>query len=438
MSPHATVGYVLKAFPRASETFITSEIYRLEQAGLSLTLFVTKPVEEHDRSPRHPVVDQIHAPIDCLPVTTSLSTSSLSRWVATNSSLFASGLFTIMRRQPLGFARAVTATLMQIVRTSRTVWSFDKKSYVKDFFQAVALAERLHQSPEVRHLHAHYAHGATTVAWLAAMMTGLSFSFTGHAKDIYAESLNPAGLLRRKLAAARFVVTCTEVNQRHLQQFAHTTPVHRVYHGLNADLTHLLAQARQRTAPQDTLRLLSVGRLVPKKGFDIVVEACGILQSRDVPFEAFLVGPDGGQSSILQQRIVELGLSQSVHIVGPLSQAELHEEYARATAFCLPCRVLGNGDRDGIPNVLVEAMACGVPVITTGISGILELVTDERTGLLIPPNNPEALVEAILRLHHDPALASRLSTEAQATVHTRFDGEQLAHQLVTLFQQVLV
>ena len=118
--------------------------------------------------------------------------------------------------------------------------------YFKEFFQAVALADRVLDAPDVRHLHAHFAHGATTVAWLAAMITGLPFSFTAHATDIYREAVNPAGLLRRKLAAARFVVTCTQANRAYLKERAGATVVHCIYHGLNADFLTLLEDAAGR------------------------------------------------------------------------------------------------------------------------------------------------------------------------------------------------
>ena len=133
------------------------------------------------------------------------------------------------------------------------------------------------------------------------------------------------------------------------------------------------------------MRLLGVGRLVDKKGFDVLVEACGELDRRGVPFEAVIAGPDDAAGPALRARIGELGLGGRIHLAGQMSQAELLEQYRRATAFCLPCRVLDDGDRDGIPNVLVEAMAAGTPVVTTAISGIPEIVRDGATGCSSPP-----------------------------------------------------
>src|SRR5262249_13186958 len=151
---------------------------------------------------------------------------------------------------------------------------------------------------DVRHLHAHFAHGSATVTWLAATISGLPFSFTGHAKDVYSPALNPAGLLPRKIAAARFVVTCTAANREHLLAMANGTPVHLAYHGLNADFAALVAGDRQDRAatpprPSSRPRLLGVGRLVPKKGFDTLVEACALLRERGVDLEAVIVGESG-------------------------------------------------------------------------------------------------------------------------------------------------
>jgi len=428
-----TVAYVLKGWPRISELFIASEIYRLEQAGLNLRLYVIKPPDE---SETHPVVERIAAQPEYLPPTTSLSNTPFARWLRENLPPFLPALGRTARRHPAGLARAAGMALAQSIRARKGFWP--RKLYAKELLQAVALADRLADAPDVRHLHAHFAHGTTTVTWLASAITGLPFSFTGHAKDIYAPSLNPAGLLRRKLLAARFAVTCTEANVRHLGSIAPEATVHRVYHGLNADFSRLMGgQAAPAPGPNGTLRLLGVGRLVAKKGFDTVVDACGLLDARGVPFEAVIVGPDDDAGPALRARISELGLEGRIRLEGQMGQAELLEEYRRASAFCLPCRVLDNGDRDGIPNVLAEAMACGAPVVTTPISGIPEIVRDGVNGLFVRPDDPEGLAAAVLRLRENRALATRISEEAAATVQRELDGERLALTLQSLFREAI-
>ena len=428
------VAYVLKGFPRLSELFIASEIYRLEQLGVPLRLYVIKPSDE---SARHRLVERINARPEYLPPATSLSATTLTRWLRANLNHFLPGLKGVLRRRPAGVLRAAAAAFAQAVRARRTFWSWPRKLYLKEFLQAAVVADRVLDAPDVRHLHAHFCHGATTVAWLASLMTGLPFSFTAHAKDIYCESLNPAGLLRRKMRAARFVVTCTDANREHLLKIEPAAEVHCVYHGLNAEFAGLLKQSPDARSGPSRLRALGVGRLVPKKGFDVLVEACAVLRRRDVEFEALIVGEHGEHEPELRRRISQHGLENHVLLAGPMEQSRLYEEYRRASAFCLPCRVLDNGDRDGIPNVLMEAMACGLPVITTPVSGIPEIVRDGVNGRLVPPDDPEALADALLCLDRDSGLAESLSREARATVSEHFDGERFASQLATLFREVV-
>jgi glycosyltransferase involved in cell wall biosynthesis len=435
----ATIGYVVKGFPRLSETFIASEIYRLERAGVPLRLFVLKPVEAHERAAPHAVVDRISAQPVYLPATTSLSGASRVRWLATNLPAFLPAFRRTARRRPLGLLSAAGAALLDALRARRFWWSLPRKVFMRELLLGVALADRLLEAGDVRHLHAHFAHGTTTVTWYASRITGTPFSFTGHARDIYTEKLNPGGLLRRKIRAARFVVTCTEANRRHLEQVGDGASVHRVYHGLNADFTRILEAGRPAPSRNGRFRVLAVGRLVEKKGFDVLVEAVGLVAERGVPVEAVIVGhkaplePEVGPR--LEQRISELGLDGRVRLVEPMAQSELFDEYRRASAFCLPCRVADSGDRDGIPNVMVEAMACAVPVVSTSVSGIPELVLPGRNGLLVPPEDPEAVADELVRLHRDPELARSLGREAAATVRARFDGDRLVGELATLFRE---
>jgi glycosyltransferase involved in cell wall biosynthesis len=436
MRPHRSIGYVLMGYPRVSETFIASEVLRVERAGVPLRLFVIKPVEERERGLRHQVVEAIRVQPEYLPDTASL-TLPLHLWRPAHLRPFLPALRRAARERPRGLLRATAMALGQAVRNRRAFWAGPRKVHVKELLQAVALADRLLDAPEVRHLHAHFAHGTTTVTWLAAEIVGLPFSFTGHARDIYADELNPNGLLGRKLRAARFAVTCTQANRRHLLQLAPDATVHLVYHGLGADFARLVERVPNgRPAANGRLRVLGVGRLVAKKGFDVLVDACGVLARREVPFEALIVGQDDKHGEDVRRRIAALGLEERVLLPGPMGQAALSREYRRASVFCLPCRVLP-GDRDGLPNVLVEAMASEVPVVTTGVSGIPELVSHEANGLLVPPDEPEALADALVRLHEDRELAGRLARAGSATVRERFDGDVLARRLADLFLDAL-
>ena len=395
-----------------------------------------KPVEERERGLRHPVVDAIAAEPQYLPDTASL-TAPLHRWRPRHLKPFMPALRRVAappparprarRRESEPARRSVTAGPRCRARARSTSRSSSRRS---------RLADELLDAPDVRHLHAHFAHGTTTVTWHAATIAGLPFSFTGHARDIYAPELNPKGWLRRKLLAARFAVTCTEANVEHLKRIAPEAEVHLVYHGLNADFARMVRDEAPAAGPNGTLRVLGVGRLVAKKGFDVFVDACAELRRRDVPFEALIVGQDDKHGDVVRERIAAHDLGDRVALPGPMGQEELLREYRRAGALAMPCRVLDN-DRDGIPNVLVEAMAAGAPVVATGVSGIPELVEHEVNGLLVEPDDPAALATALIRLHEDRELAARVAEAGRRTVRERFDGDRLARRLADLFEEAL-
>jgi|CXWL01.1.fsa_nt_gi glycosyltransferase involved in cell wall biosynthesis len=425
------IAYILKNFPKLSETFIASEVYRLEQLGIDLKLLVIKPPTE---TTQHAVIGKIKAIPFYLPGTTSLSETSLRKWLKIHFPNFRNSAFAVLRRHPLRMFRAVGFAVRQSFRARRKFLAFPRKVFLKELLQAAAIADQILADQNVRHIHAHFAHGATTVAWMVAMMTGLEFSFTAHAKDIYLESLNPANLLARKMDAAKFVVTCTGANREHLQALS-ATPVHCLYHGLTADFTEMLAAAAVKHERNGHIRALAVGRLVEKKGLDTFVEACGILKDRRVSFEAVIVGESGDAESKIRETIETKDLASHLTITGAMPQSELFAEFGKADVFCLPCRVLESGDRDGIPNVMVEAMACGVPVVTTNVSGIPEIVTNGQNGMLVEPNDPVAIADALESIYHDKALSARLSEAALDTVKERFNGETSARQLAELFNR---
>jgi len=428
------LGYVLKGYPRLSELFIASEILRLEEAGLPLRIFVIKPPDE---TLRHSVVERIRSEVVYLPDAGSVSGVSLLRWLRERVPAFRPAIRHALVRHPTGVVRAAAAALAQAVRARRSWLAAPRKVYLKELFQAFALVHAVDRAAGVRHLHAHFCHGATTVTWLASLMTGTSFSFTAHAKDLYESSHNPSGLLERKLAAASFAVTCTEASRKHILAESPAAHVECVYHGLNADLEGLLCASPPEPRPREEFVVLGVGRLVRKKGFDLLVRACGELRHQRARVSLRLVGPSGDAESELRKLVEALGLDRVVEFVGARDQAGLLQEFARASAFALPCRILPTGDRDGIPNVLVEAMACEVPVVTTRVSGIPELVTDGFSGLLVDGESPGALAAALGRLYDQPELATRLVSAARETVAERFDGRVLANRLVGLFESVL-
>lgn len=426
------IAYILKNFPKLSETFIASEIYRLEKLGVDLNLFVLKKPSE---SIKHKSIEKIQANPNYLPETTSLTETTLRSWLKLHFKDFSKSFFTMAKKSPIGFVKAFYQAASQSIRARSSFFAI-KKTPLKEFLQACVIAEQISEKPEIKHIHAHFAHGATTVAWFVSMMTGRKFSFTGHAKDIYLESLNPAGLLKRKMDAAEFVVTCTKSNLKHLEAIS-TTKIHCLYHGLSTDFTDLLETENENSAKAEKLRILAVGRLVMKKGLDVFVEACAILQSRNIEFEAVIVGEKGDASDLVKQKIAENNLGEKIKLPGSMPQSGVFQELRKAAVFCLPCRILENGDRDGIPNVMMEAMSCGLPVVTTNISGIPEIIKNGENGIMVNPEDAVALADAMQKIHEDKIFAKRLSAAAIETVKEKFDGDVTALFLANLFNEVI-
>jgi glycosyltransferase involved in cell wall biosynthesis len=263
----------------------------------------------------------------------------------------------------------------------------------------------------------------------ASMLSGLPFSFTAHAKDIYTSDPRQ---LRQKAALAKFVVTCTEYNRRHLMALCDGEPgaIHRVYHGID---TRLFSQSRDRIRKSERpYRILTVARLIAKKGLPTVYRALNVLKDKGIAFRHTLIG-DGEDREKILTVIKDLGLTAHTRWLGTQPHEVVLEHYKRAHLFVLGCEVAPNGDRDGIPNVLFESMAMGVPVVATRLSAIPELVETEKTGLLVAPGQPRQLAEAMLKMLTDEALRARVIPAARQRVMQDFDNKVLIKQLASIF-----
>jgi glycosyltransferase involved in cell wall biosynthesis len=275
------------------------------------------------------------------------------------------------------------------------------------------------QRAKVRHIHAHFVNAPAEVAHFASLMSGIPFSVTAHAKDLY---LTPKRVLRRHAEAAMFVATCTGYNARYLTAVIGPEYRHKiqlVYHGVDLS-TFTDVREPESADSKPPYFLLSVGRLVPKKGHDDLIAACGMLRDAQHEFRCMIVGA-GPEQEALQGLIDRLDLGSRVTLAGPMTHAKLVMLYRQADLFALAPRIAENGDRDGIPNVIAEAMASGVPVVSTHVSGIPELVRDRQTGLLVPPGDAKALASAIARLMLDPERAARLARAARGVMQQEFD-----------------
>ncbi len=415
------IGYILKGFARTSETFITNEIHLLEKLGLKLSIFSLIKLEGQKR---HAVVDAIQAPVTYLPPLSSLTEESLPQWLKNNLAQFSATHLALFKTRPLAYLKTLLFALKLSLKHR-------EKQFIKEFLQAGFIAQKALASGRIRHLHAHFAHTSTTVTMFASQLSGLPFSFTAHAKDIYLSELNPGDLLNLKLRRAKFIATCTKANEQHLRAVEpHSAPIHTIYHGLDTEQFAPLEKA-----PSSKPIVLSVGRFVEKKGYQYLVEACRLLKEQGLEFECHIVG--GGDAEPTKTLIQQLQLTDTVIIHSAVTQEELRQIYKSAIVFTLACQIIASGDRDGIPNVLAEAMAMELPIVSTDISGIPELVDQRIDGLLVPQKNAAALAEAIAELLNDATLRQRLGKAAREKICRIFDAEVTVVELHQLLQSCL-
>lgn len=397
------VGYVVSAWPRLSETFILNEVIAVERLGIPLRIF---SVKNPKNEPVHGKVAQVLAPLTSL----SIGSNRKAVWRA-NLLLFC------------GRPARYCGTLLRAVRSRRRV-------VLRRFFQAGYLADIVSREP-VAHLHAHFANDPALVVMFAHQLTGIPYTFTAHAKDIYVKT--PPELLRAEAQQAQAVVTCTQYNREYLARQlgpALDGKLHCIYHGL--DLSQFKFRWPTACDPESPL-ILSVARLVEKKGLRDLLAAAAILRQRGRSFRIEIIG-DGPLRQTLEAQVFELGLEDRITFLGAQNHEAVLLAYGRAAVFALPCAIALDGDRDGIPNVLLEAMASGTPVVSTCVSGIPELIHPEREGLLVPPNSPTALANALERLLTSPKLAESLAQAARAKVEEGFSSDRNSARLLALFQ----
>ena len=403
------LGMILKGYPRISETFISNEILLLEKLGFNLHLFSMRQPRE---SFTHANVKKIRARVDYLPETLI---KPLPRLLYHNLILAA--------KRPGIYAAALKTATRRFLRTH-------KSATLKHLLQAGYLAHRFLPASGVTHLHAHFAHSPTSVAMFTSQLTGLPFSFTAHAKDIYTSDPRQ---LREKIELSRFVVTCTEYNRRHLLEISdgHKTSIQRIYHGIDVDL--FSGNCAEQQPPGQPYRILTIARLTAKKGLPTVLRALKLLTDKGLSINHVLIG-DGDDRDMILALVNALGLTSVSRSLGTRPHHEVLEHYRNADLFVLGCEVASNGDRDGIPNVLLESMAMGVPVVATDISAIPELVENGITGLLVPPHQPDRLAEAMQRMLIDQELRNRVIPAARQTVAKGFDNRRLIQDLAEVYR----
>ncbi len=388
------VAVILKGYPRLSETFIAQEIRELERLGLNLRIVSLRhPTDRH----RHPVHREIAAPVRYLPEYLHCEPRRVLRGLS-------------VARGLVGFAAARAAWLRDLRRDPT-------RNRIRRFGQACVLAAEL--EADIVHLHAHFLHTPASVARYAALMSGLPWSCSAHAKDIWT---TPDWEIAEKLVELDWAVTCTAAGRDRLQALAPTRDrVGLVYHGLDLERFPAPAgirPARDGSAAGDPVTILSVGRAVEKKGYDDLLDALATIP----PGLSWRLRHIGGGELIarLKDRATRRGIAKRIDWLGAQPQETVLSEMRRADLFALASKVAADGDRDGLPNVLMEAQSQGLAVLATKVSAIPELVVDQQTGRLVPPGDVKALAGALTRLIVDPRLRERLGQAGMARVRASF------------------
>jgi colanic acid/amylovoran biosynthesis glycosyltransferase len=397
----AEIGYVLRKFPVLSETFVLNELLALEERGVPLHVFsIHRP-----NDPRfHEELPGLKARVTYLPD------------LAEAGRLLRHARAT---RQHLGSRFWGTLGWVLSLRRPELLWRLLQGAYVANEARRLGL----------RHLHAQFANRPATVALLASRLTGIPFSFTAHATDIFKTTVNQRAL-RDKVEAARWVVTVSDFNRDYLLGVTDASPekIVVVRNGIRLDQ---FTPGPPPAAPP--FRMVCVARLVEKKGLPDLIEACAILRDRGLDFQLGIVGK-GNLRQELESLIDCRKLRDHVQLLGPHTHGEVLLRYREAHLCVLSAVVGRDGNQEGLPVSIVEALACGLPVVSTPIAGIPEAVRNGHNGLLVPPGDPAALASALERVMREPGLYARLQMNARPSVVDNFDLPQTAAALHRILQ----
>jgi len=386
------LAYLFERFPAFTKTFCAREVAELYRQNYRVPVFsIRRP---NDERPVNIPLDEVA--IHYLPDSNSPFFKIPTRWAA---------------------------------RRFTDYWQKEVDSRDKHrFFEAIYLGNRLKKAG-INHLHVHFAGMAARTAWWIKKLFGIDYSFTGHANDIFVEKPDQRVPLKSLVAEARFVVSVSDYGVNYLtSRFPlAASKIYRVYNGID------LAQFTPAEPGVQPVRIISVGRLIPKKGYGDLIEACGLLYKQGLDFRCTIIG--GGPEHLpLRQLIEARSLDQMIELVGPKSQTEIVELLAQSQIFVFPARRDEAGDQDNLPTVLIEAMASGLPIVTSSLAGIPEIITDQINGILVPQRAPEALASAIRSLLLDPKKREKLGASGLSTAREKFSLAATVQELIAIFE----
>jgi len=402
------IAYISQSFPALTQTFIYREVFGLERKGFRVAAFaIWKPAKDKlSQESRHLVDSSSYV----FPI-------SWPRFLGTH-------LYFLFTR-PIKYIGTLFFVLARKGENAR-----NRLRAFFHFCEAVYLSKKM-QSQHIRHIHAHFTIGAATIALVVSRLLDISFSFTAH--NIF---FTDRVVLKEKIREARFISAISEFTRQFLTSLVPDDNIDGKIHIVHCGLSPSDFSPPNPRPANDVPVLLFVAQLAERKGAPILVEACRILAERGVSFRCVIVG-DGPQKALVEQLVEQYALQEVVELAGVVFQEHLKEYLNRADVFVLPCMIASNGDMDGIPVSLMEAMAMEIATVSTYVSGIPELIEDGQSGLLVKEKDAEALADALQRLLEDDELRTRLGKNGRQKVMEEFNIDKSAAQLATLFERYL-
>lgn len=402
------IAYITQAFPGLTITFIYREIFALERKGFDIATFaIWKPAKDKLSQESRHLVDSTHY---VFPI-------SWPGFLLTH-------LYFLLTRP----AKYVGTALFVLTRKGESL-----KNRLRTLFhfgEAIYLAKEM-EKQDIKHIHAHFTINAATIALIVSRLLDISFSFTAH-NNLFTDRL----VLREKVREARLIVAISEFTRRFLIDLVPGENLEDKIHIVHCGLSPSNFLPPNPRHVNDIPMILFVAQLAERKGAPVLVEACKLLAERGLAFRCVIIG-DGPQRALVEQLVQQYALQNVVQLTGTVFQEHLKEYLNRADVFTLPCLTASNGDMDGIPVSLMEAMAMEVPTVSTYISGIPELIEDGQSGLLVGEKDTVALANAMQYLLEDKELRIRLGKNGRKKVLRKFDVDQNAAQLATLFERYL-
>lgn len=407
------VAYILLHFPYLTETFVAEEIQALQTSGVDVQI-----ISLLDAGPG--------------PVQSVSQRLLLHTWYAPGIDAFAlwRAQFHYLRRSPGIYLSSLLKLLRQPYKARPPV-SFLKR--LMTFLKAVAVARHLEGS-DLQVLHSHFAWLSGAATWICARLLDLPYTVTVHAFDIYSQKNDLLCLICEE---ASHVITISDYNRQQIRSLCgcQLNTISVIHCGVNLESFQEQSQTVAERANGSQLKILSVGSLVTKKGHRHLIAACHVLKVQGLDFDCSIIG-GGPDEAALRQQIQANGLQEQVRLLGPLSHSDIMAAYQQHDLFVLASVVAPDGDRDGIPVVLMEAGALGKPLLSTQVSGIPELVIDGQTGMLVPPGDAIALAKAIMIMANDPTLQSTLGSNARELVQAKFNIEGCVQELSRIFHSI--